>query len=131
MRASCVARFRLALERREAKCGGLQCGDGGADARIGGPGGAALLPQQQRLRIAVQGAAREFAGRLQALKCAGLSARHATTNSVSRLRSHPQVKTIAGFAHFACVQAAQHRAVRQRLPIRFGRRERQNSRALE
>ena len=77
------ARFRLAFERGEAKRCRLQRSDGGAHARVGGTGGTALLPQQQRLRIAVQGAACELACRLQALKSAGLVGRHATTSSVS------------------------------------------------
>ncbi len=50
-----------------------------------------------------------------------------TRDDQQRLRygSDPQMKAIAGLAHFACEQGAQHRAVRQRLPVRLGRGERQ------
>ena len=111
MRASRVRGLGLALERGEAKRGGFERCDRGVQGRIRGLRRAALLPQQQSLRFAVQRTARELAGRLQPLEGAGLVGKAGDDQQRLRCGSDPQMKAIAGLAHFARVEA---RAARRR-----------------
>ena len=84
-----------------------------------------MLPEEQRLRFAIQCAASELAGRLQAFKGTGLIGQAGDDQQGLGARSDPQVEAIAGFLHLARVQAGEHGAVRQRAPVRCGRRKRQ------
>ncbi len=84
-----LALFRLALEGREAKGRRLERRDGGIQCRMRRARAAALLPQQQRLRVAVQGAASELARRLQALEGAGLLGHARHDQQGLRLRRRP------------------------------------------
>jgi hypothetical protein len=120
-----IASLGLALERGEAKRGRLERRNPGAQRGIGGLGGAALLPYQERLRIAVEGGSCVLAGRLQPLEGAGVLGHAGHDQERLRLRSDAEVKTISGLAHLARIQCTQHGAVRQRLPVRDGGTERQ------
>src|ERR1700733_6249018 len=95
------------------------------DSRVDCIGFAALLPDQQRFWIAFERTARELAGRLQALKGACLGGEAGGDPQGLGSRTHSQVKSTAGLANLALVERAQHRGIRQRLPICSGWRERQ------
>ncbi len=128
MRAQRRTFFRLALERREAKRSRLQRRDGRGAGRVGGRRGAALLPHQHGLRIAVERRAREFARGLQALEGAGAAGQTRDVQQRLRLACRPA----AGSCRRLCAPCAANsarstRAVRQRLPVRrrWGERQEQ------
>ena len=122
-------RLGLGLERFEAKRRCLKRRHSGAQTGVGSARLAALLPEEQRLRLAVERRARQLSGGLQTLEGAGLLGHAGDDQLGLRAGSDPQMKAVAGLVHLALEQLAQHRAVRQRLPILLAGRERQKHQA--